>query len=126
MRLEGEIATPNSAGPEVAVLAVSEEAGDLLWWREDFAERTLDAILDRVDSGDILRGVPIPPASAELSVWVNPELQRATVTVWARVRDAHRPAPPAALRQARLPRLARVARLLSRAAASARWRSRSR
>ncbi len=88
MRLEGEIATPNSAGPEVAVLAVSEEAGDLLWWREDFAERTLDAILDRVDSGDILRGVPIPPAAAELSVWVNPELQRTTVTVWARVRDA--------------------------------------
>ena len=31
MRLAGEIATPNSSGPEVAVLGVSGKAGDLLW-----------------------------------------------------------------------------------------------
>jgi len=88
MRLGGAIATPNSGGPEVAVLAIGEDAGDLLWWREDFADRPLEAILDRVDSGEILRGMPIPPGSTELSVWVNPALERATVTIWARVRDA--------------------------------------
>ena len=88
MRLAGEIATPNSSGPEVAVLGVSGKAGDLLWWRDDFAEGTLESILDRVDSGEILMGMPIPPGSAELSVWVNPALDRSTVTVWARVRDA--------------------------------------
>ena len=88
MRMEGEIATPNSAGPQVTVLGLSKEAGDLLWWRDDFAERPLDAILDRVDSGEILMGIPLPPGSAELSVWVNPALQRPTVTMWARVRDA--------------------------------------
>ena len=88
MRLDGEIATPNSSGPEVAVLAVSAKAGDLLWWRDDFAEVPLAAILDRVDSGEILMGIPIPPGSAELSVWVNPALDRSTVTIWGRVRDA--------------------------------------
>ncbi|MYD27347.1 MAG: FtsX-like permease family protein [Dehalococcoidia bacterium] len=88
LRLQGAIATPNSSGPEVAVLAIGGDAGDLLWWREDFADRPLEAILDRVDSGEILRGMPIPPGSTELSVWVNPALERATVTIWARVRDA--------------------------------------
>lgn len=88
LRLEGEIATPNSSGPSVAVLGVSGEAGDFLWWRDDFAEGPLESILDRVDSGDILQGMPIPEGSTELSVWVNPALERAAVTMWARVRDA--------------------------------------
>ena len=88
MRLDGAVATPNSAGPAVAVLGVSGEAGELLWWRDDFAGQPLEALLDRVDSGEILRGMPIPPESAELSVWVNPAIERATVTLWARVRDA--------------------------------------
>ena len=88
MRLSGAIATPNSAGPTVSVLGVSGEVEDLLWWREDFADRSLGAILDRVDSGEILRGMPITPGAVELSVWVNPEIDRSSVTLWARVRDA--------------------------------------
>ena len=88
MRLEGAIATPNSAGPAVAVLGVSGGVEDLLWWREDFADRSLEAIIDRVDSGEILRGMPITPGASELSVWVNPLIDRSSVTLWARVRDA--------------------------------------
>ncbi len=88
MRLAGEYATPNSAGPPVTVLGVAEGAGDLLWWRDDFAEMPLEDLLDRVDSGDILQGVPIPPGSTELSVWLNPTIERGDVTIWARVRDA--------------------------------------
>ncbi len=88
MRLEGSVATPNSAGTPVAVLGIGGDSGDLLWWREDFADLPLETILDRVDSGDILAGVPIAPGATELSVWVNPELPRASVTLWARVRDA--------------------------------------
>ena len=88
LRREGEVATPNSSGPAVAVLGVSGDSGDLLWWRDDFADRPLEAVLDRVDSGEILRGMPIPEGSTELSVWVNPALDRGTVTIWARVRDA--------------------------------------
>ncbi len=89
MRLTGAVATPNSAGPAVSVLGVSGEVEDLLWWREDFADRSLGAILDRVDSGEILRGMPITPGAAELSVWVNPLIVRSSVTMWARVRDAN-------------------------------------
>ena len=88
MRMEGFRAVPNSGGPIVAVLAVSSQAGDLLWWRDDFADSSLEAILDRVDSGEILRGMPITPGATELSVWVNPVLERSAVTLWARVRDA--------------------------------------
>ena len=88
MRLDGAVATPNSAGPAVAVLGIAADAGGLLWWRDDFAGQPLEALLDRIDSGEILRGMPIPPDSHELSVWVNPALERATVTLWARVRDA--------------------------------------
>ncbi len=88
MRLEGSFATPNSSGEGVAVLALPGAAGDLIWWRDDFADRPLEALIDRVDSGEILRGVPVPPGSTGFSVWVNPAIERPNVTLWARVRGA--------------------------------------
>ena len=88
LRLDGAIATPNSSDPEVAVLAVSEGVGDLLWWRDDFADQPLENLLSRVDNREILQGIPITQGAVELSVWVNPALERPSVTLWARVRDA--------------------------------------
>ena len=88
LRLEGETATPASRGPAVSVLAAPRAAGDLLWWRDDFADEPLDALLDRLDAGDVVAALPVPAGSRELSVWVNPERTRPTVTLWARLRDA--------------------------------------
>ena len=88
MRLEGSIAAPNSSGEGVAVLAVAGGAADLLWWREDFAERPLDALFDRVEGGEILQGMPVPAGSRAFSIWANPAIERPDVTLWARVRDA--------------------------------------
>ena len=36
----------------------------------------------------MVAGLPVPAGSRELSVWVNPERSRPTVTLWARLRDA--------------------------------------
>ncbi len=88
LRVEGEIATPNSSGPVVVALALTRAAGELLWWRDDFAEDSRDSLLDRLDSGELLPGIPIPRGSTELTVWVNPEEKRESVSLWARVRDA--------------------------------------
>ena len=88
LRLAGETATPAGRGPAVSVLAVPPGADALLWWRDDFADEPLDALLARLDTGETLPGLPLPDGSRELSVWANPTRERATMTLWARLRDA--------------------------------------
>ena len=89
LRVTGERATPNSGAPDVNILGVSPQGASLLWWRDDFAGSSFDALTSRLDTGIILPGIPIPPGTTELSLWANPVESRPAVTIWARVRDAN-------------------------------------
>ena len=88
LRVKGERATAARSGPEVKVLGISQEGGALLWWRDDFAGSSFDALVGRLDTGVILPGIPIPSGTTELVIWANPEKTRNSVTLWVRVRDA--------------------------------------
>jgi len=89
IRTTGAMATPGSAGGSFQVLGLDPAtAGDLLWFRSDFADRPLGALLEQIAGPADMAGKALPGDPATISVWVNSPKPRENVTVWARLRDS--------------------------------------
>lgn len=74
-------------GTSVQVLAITREAGAMLWHRSDFASDPFDDLLTRLGGPAQVGGKPIPEDAEGLRIWLFSERERTDVTVWARIRD---------------------------------------
>jgi len=89
LRTTGTMATPGSAGGQIQVLGLDPSvAGNMLWFRDDFADRPLNALLDQLDGPGEMLGKALPPDPATISAWVSSPNVRDNVTLWARLKDS--------------------------------------
>ncbi len=78
-------------GAPVDVLGIDPEgAPEVMWWREDFSERSLDETLLRLQGSPLqTHGLPLPGEPISASIWVNPIGARPDSTLWLRTVDAN-------------------------------------
>ncbi len=78
-------------GAQVDILGVEPAAaGDIVWWREDFAAQDLDAMLRRIQGSPIKdHGLALPGEPVGVSLWVNPIGARQGTTLWLRTVDGN-------------------------------------
>ena len=58
------------------------------WYREDFSDTDLFTLLRKVEAGrSILRGLDLPEGTTRLGIWVRPDQEYESKSLWARVRD---------------------------------------
>ncbi len=88
-RARHNLAAAGSAGRTVQVLAVDpEEAEGVLWFRSDFASRNLRELFQDLQGPTKIPGLHLPEDAVGISIWANSAVERESVTLWARVRDA--------------------------------------
>ena len=88
-RARHNLAAAGSAGRTVQVLAVDpEEVEGLLWFRSDFADRGVRELLQDLQRPRKVPGLRLPMDAVAISLWTNTAVERESVTLWARVRDA--------------------------------------
>ena len=76
-------------GLPVPLLGVdAERAASLLWFRSDFAEESLDALMRRLQSAvPPGGGVELPPDATRITIAVRGDERRGRTLLWARLRD---------------------------------------
>jgi hypothetical protein len=85
---------PDSFGGDVRtsyplLLVDSIKFDQVTWFRDDFSEQDLFALLRKLDTGRaILRGKDLPPNTTGLGIWVKPSQPYQNMSLWARIRDA--------------------------------------
>lgn len=88
-RTSATLAVPGQARTSLQVLAVDPKAArDMLWFREDFADKPLDALISGLSLAGELKGRRLPGDPAFISIWVNTAEARDQINVWARLRDS--------------------------------------
>jgi ABC-type lipoprotein release transport system permease subunit len=77
-------------GARVDVLGVDPaEAGDLLWFRDDFAQQELRPLLARITGSPVTQhGIALQGEPGAISIWANPIEARVGTTLWVRSLDA--------------------------------------
>ncbi len=89
IRTKGAIATAGPAGQDFQLLAVDPPAvADMLWFRPDFADRTLQSLLFELGSTIPTPGKALPGKPTTISVWVKGDAKLSSLTLWGKVRDA--------------------------------------
>lgn len=84
-----EMATPGGGGMRFQALGLDPgETGDMLWFRDDFANVPVDDLLIQLDGPANLAGKTLPGVPATLSAWVNPSPDVAQTTMRARFLDS--------------------------------------
>jgi len=78
-------------GARVDVLGVNPaRASDLLWFRDDFADQDLRALLARIAGSPLPEhGIKLEGQPTSLAIWANPMDPRLGTTLWARTLDAN-------------------------------------
>ncbi|MBI3743317.1 MAG: hypothetical protein HY261_03425, partial [Chloroflexi bacterium] len=73
------------------VLAVDpDQFTQAAWYRDDFSGKSLSRLMGELKAGDPQpSGLPVPPDTERIGVWVKPSNPRATLEVRIRVRDAN-------------------------------------
>jgi hypothetical protein len=94
MRTEASVSLNGSSGRSLQLLAVDPAvAGDLLWYRDDFAEGSIDELLAPLQASGTLPGIEVPGVPVSFSAWVYLPEQRQATSLWARFEDAAGNAP---------------------------------
>ena len=89
IRAKGAIATAGPAGQEFQLLGVDPPAvADMLWFRPDFADRTLRSLLFELGSTIPTPGKALPGRPTTISVWVKGDAKHSSVSLWGKIRDA--------------------------------------
>jgi putative ABC transport system permease protein len=78
-------------GAQVDILGLQPEAaGDIAWWRDDFAGQDLASMLRRIQGSPVKEhGIALPGEPVAISLWVNPVGPRNGTTLWVRSVDAN-------------------------------------
>jgi len=88
IRALGSPGTQGTSGRTFQVLGVDpDKATEMLWFRDDFADRPLRELMAELGAPQSLRGKTLPPGTAKLKLKVNSSDQRAVQTLWARISD---------------------------------------
>lgn len=88
MRLIGAPGTAGISGRIFQVLGINpDKAAVMLWFRDDFADRSLRELMATLGAPEPLRGRPLPAGTSSIQVSVNVPDTNAQMTLWARVRD---------------------------------------
>ncbi|MGB4863075.1 MAG: FtsX-like permease family protein, partial [Tepidiformaceae bacterium] len=88
IRTNGSPAVAGFSNRSFQVLGVDpDKAAELLWFRDDFADRPLRDLMAELGAPEPLKGKTLPPGTTRLKVQVNSSDQRAVQTLWARVVD---------------------------------------
>ncbi len=89
MRTEANVSLSGSGGRSLQLLGVDPEiAGDMLWYRDDFADSSLDGVLGPLRTNGNLPGIEVPGVPVSFSVWVYLPEERQATSLWARFQDA--------------------------------------
>jgi hypothetical protein len=77
-------------GAQVDILGLQPDAaGEIVWWRDDFAGHDLETMLRRIQGSPVNEhGILLPGEPAVISLWVNPSAPRVGTTIWIRSVDA--------------------------------------
>jgi hypothetical protein len=88
-RLQMRLGPLSGLGPTIPVLAIDpEEAASVVWFRDDFANEDVEALLRRLVGFQTLeRGLPLPGEPVTIALWANPSEPRPGMTLWARTLD---------------------------------------
>lgn len=87
-RVGATVASQGASGTPVQALALPLEAArDMLWFRDDLADRPLGELLNQLTGPSQMRGLPVPSGATALTIWVNPPETAETITLRARIRD---------------------------------------
>ncbi|MDA1258707.1 MAG: FtsX-like permease family protein, partial [Chloroflexi bacterium] len=88
MRAGGRVGTTDT-GPEFELLAVqSDRFAHVAWFRSDFAEVGLPALMDLVSSGTVVEPLLLPESASEIGVWAQTDDEIEHLFLWATVRGA--------------------------------------
>jgi hypothetical protein len=89
MRTEASISLSGTGGRSLQLLAIDPAAaGGMLWFREDFADSSLEGVLDPLQSRGELPGIVVPGVPVSVSAWIHLPEPREATTLWARFEDA--------------------------------------
>jgi hypothetical protein len=88
-RTDGQVGPPQE-NQRYSLLAVdAATAGDVLWFRPDFAARPLKDLLATVaDEGTVVEGPVVPEGGETLGLWVRPTPRQERLNLLLRLRDA--------------------------------------
>lgn len=88
-RTSGTLATPGQSRTSLQVLSIGpRSAREMLWFRDDFADSSLEGLMAELSLAGELRGKPLPGDPSALGVWLYTAEARDQTTLWARVRDS--------------------------------------
>ena len=88
-RSQGQVAAAGTGGQSFQLLAVDPSAASqMLWSRDDLAKGPLVDLLKLIRADPVAPGRVLPGQPASLSIWVKGSVEMASVSLWARVRDA--------------------------------------
>lgn len=63
-------------------------ASQLLWYRDDFSDASLEELMASLRGGRGGQGRPLPGRPQAIALWVNPTVARSDMTIWLHLRDA--------------------------------------
>ncbi len=90
LRTEANASLSGDRGRGIQLLSIDPAAAqDLVWFREDFAEKPLDQVLAPLRAGDELPGILLPGNPTRFSGWIWTPEPRELTTVWVRLEDAN-------------------------------------
>ncbi len=89
VRTTATIATPGSSGGQFQVLAiVPGQASEMLWFRDDLADKSLKAVLGVIDGLPAAPGKAIPTGAQSLTIWGRMDEPITGMTLRAGLRDS--------------------------------------
>ena len=88
-RARAGIVSSGSIGQSYQVVGVDPTAmHQMLWWRDDFADKPLAELLSALVAPSVTPGRPLPGSPAALNIWVRGDQTLSSLTLWARLRDS--------------------------------------
>lgn len=88
VRIIGAPGTAGISGRIFQVLGVDpDKAATMLWFRDDFADRSLRELMATLGAPEPLRGRPLPAGTTGIRLSVNLPETNAQMTLWSRVKD---------------------------------------
>ncbi|MEX1102915.1 MAG: hypothetical protein WED87_01615, partial [Dehalococcoidia bacterium] len=89
IRTTANVSLSGGSGRNVQLLGINPDAAaGMLWFRDDFADTSLDGVLFPLRRDDALNGIEAPGVPLTFHAWVYvPEIREST-TLWARLEDA--------------------------------------
>jgi len=89
-RAQVSTARTGNLGQTIDLLALDPtRARDLLFFRDDLAESSLDDLMRSIETPNVGQGIRLPNDPGEITLWAKPSQPRDDMTVWLRLKDGN-------------------------------------